>query len=327
VFLGACGRADVPGDPADRAAGWLWAQQAEDGGWHSRTYGLLKSGQALTPFVLHALLCHDPEADPAGVDRALSFLRSHVRPDGALGHANPVLLEYPNYATAFALRCLVKAGRERDMELVVKMRDYLVGQQYRDVSSPTFGGWGFGGRSPHMDLSHVRCVLQALREAGGVDPAVFVRAQAFLRLLQRRTEHPQTGAAPFDGGFYFSPVIIDANKGDGFSSYATATGDGLLSLLAAGVPEGDERVKAARAWLERHDDLERPAGIPDDRPIDWGPQVHYYHLCVRALAGYDVRAEVAKRQEASGRFVGIGHLMKEDDPLIATTLALRALTD
>src|SRR5688572_8476318 len=39
-----------------RAAGWLWAQQSEDGGWHSQTYGLLKSGQALTPFVLHALL-------------------------------------------------------------------------------------------------------------------------------------------------------------------------------------------------------------------------------------------------------------------------------
>ena len=41
---------------AARAAAWLWAQQDADGAWRSRTYGLLRSGQALTPFLLHALL-------------------------------------------------------------------------------------------------------------------------------------------------------------------------------------------------------------------------------------------------------------------------------
>ena len=39
-----------------RAAAFLWGVQADDGGWHSRTYGLLRSGQSLTPFVLDALL-------------------------------------------------------------------------------------------------------------------------------------------------------------------------------------------------------------------------------------------------------------------------------
>src|SRR5438552_15497397 len=39
-----------------RAAQYLWSQQASDGGWHSNTYGLLRSGQSLTPFVLDALL-------------------------------------------------------------------------------------------------------------------------------------------------------------------------------------------------------------------------------------------------------------------------------
>ena len=42
--------------PLAKAAGYLWKQQAADGGWHSHTYGLLRSGQALTPFVLGALL-------------------------------------------------------------------------------------------------------------------------------------------------------------------------------------------------------------------------------------------------------------------------------
>jgi len=27
---------------------YLWRQQGADGGWHSRTYGLLRSGQSLT---------------------------------------------------------------------------------------------------------------------------------------------------------------------------------------------------------------------------------------------------------------------------------------
>src|SRR5260370_16729102 len=39
-----------------KAAAYLWTRQEPDGGWHSHTYGLLRSGQSLTPFVLDALL-------------------------------------------------------------------------------------------------------------------------------------------------------------------------------------------------------------------------------------------------------------------------------
>ncbi|PYT19639.1 MAG: hypothetical protein DMG58_35885 [Acidobacteria bacterium] len=58
------------------AAEYLWIQQAEDGGWHSHTYGLLRSGQSLTPFVLQALL-EVPEdsysRDGNRVDRVSAF--------------------------------------------------------------------------------------------------------------------------------------------------------------------------------------------------------------------------------------------------------------
>ena len=64
-----------------RAAQYLWAQQAADGGFHSATYGLLRSGQSLTPFVLGALL-RVPDATvavPAGaVDRAIAFIKKHT---------------------------------------------------------------------------------------------------------------------------------------------------------------------------------------------------------------------------------------------------------
>src|SRR4030095_4488840 len=71
-----------------RAAQYLWAQQAADGGFHSATYGLLRSGQSLTPFVLGALLRVPDATVPApagGVDRAIAFIRRHTRVDGALG--------------------------------------------------------------------------------------------------------------------------------------------------------------------------------------------------------------------------------------------------
>jgi len=81
-----------------RAAHYLWAQQAADGGFHSATYGLLRSGQSLTPFVLGALL-RVPDATlpaPAGaVDRAIAFIRRHTSVNGAVGVTGGDV-DYPN---------------------------------------------------------------------------------------------------------------------------------------------------------------------------------------------------------------------------------------
>jgi hypothetical protein len=364
--------APAPAPPADTSAAacrYLWGQQAPDGGWHSQTYGLLRSGQALTPFVLHALLGASGDgcaAPPGAVERALAFLRRNVSAAGALGMADPDVLEYPNYATAYALRVLVRAGTPQDRALIEKMRAHLVAEQFTPAggfgeTTLVFGGWGFGGpRAPgrpgHMDIAHTRRVLQALREAGPTDPALFTRALAFLRLMQRhpgegRAHPPPLAAAAqrtrrprFDGGFFFSPVVLDANKGEVLAddrgayhaSYATATCDGVLALLAAGLPRSDRRVRAARGWLEGHERLDHPQGVPGG-PQAWGEAIHYYHLAARAEAyaalGLSARLrgpmarELGPRQRPDGSFVNQrNHLMKEDDPLLATALALLALT-
>jgi hypothetical protein len=362
-------RAVPPDAVLARACAWLWSRQADDGGWHSDTQGLFRSGQALTPFVLHAVAGAPTGACPPprdGIARALGFVRRHVSADGLLGVADPDVLEYPNYSTAYALRGLVRWGGPDDKALVDKMCGRLASDQYGpangfDESSPAFGGWGFGGRrargqTGHMDLAHTRRVLEALREAGTADPALFERARLFLRLMQRhpaeRRPHPRpreysthvrTGRR-FDGGFFFSPVVLDANKGDVLAdadgayhaSYATATCDGVLALLAAGVLPGDERVTAARDWLVARGRLDHPEGIPAGTPQDWGAAVYYYHLAVRAEAyaalGLSaalrprLAAELAPHQEPDGRFVNErNHLMKEDDPLLATALAVIAL--
>src|SRR6266436_4625501 len=83
----ACGRRD--NSALGRAVRWLWRQQADDGGWHSKTYGLLRSGQSLTPFVLDALLEIPESVYPlprTKVERALRE-RPEPRPAGGLGGA------------------------------------------------------------------------------------------------------------------------------------------------------------------------------------------------------------------------------------------------
>jgi hypothetical protein len=94
-----------------RAAAYLWQQQADDGGWHSHTYGLLRSGQSLTPFVLGTLLdvperpTRRRERESDGPSRLSGSIRDPLTPaegmavvieytatrsiDGALGMNNP----------------------------------------------------------------------------------------------------------------------------------------------------------------------------------------------------------------------------------------------
>jgi hypothetical protein len=356
------------------ACQYLWSQQAKDGGWHSSQYGLLRSGQALTPFILHTLL-QVPEADcprPAGgAERALDFFRKHVNEVGALGHADPDIAEYPVYSTAYAVQCFVAAGKESDRALSEKMTQYLVRAQFCrkngfDPSMPAYGGWGFDapkapGEPGHMDLAHTRRALLAIKAHFAKWRSRPVRrypkeVEMFLRVVQRHPDavaaQPQPDgdeeAAPaaYDGGFYFSPVVLAANKGGVesdvsgtkyFRSYATATCEGLLALRAAGVSNSDDRCKKAVEWLRAHDDLDYPQGVPKSGPVPWGDAIRFYHYSVRAEV-YDelnwpgdwqdkLAAAVVKHQLADGSFRNTtSPLMKEDDPLVATPLAVVALS-
>lgn len=366
LLLTGCARPEPDAcDQLTDAASYLWEQQAEDGGWHSTTHGMLQGGQAWTPFVLHALLQVPEDVAPrpeGGVARALAFLRAHVNDDGVLGLADPVVLEYPNYATAYALRVFAAHSPPADSALVRRMATYLRGQQFTEQrgitpDDPAYGSWGFGetGLAPgtvgHLDLSHTRRVLQALDAAGAADSASDAAATRFLRLAQR---HPTEDrplppgnvyAEPslYDGGFYASPVVFGTNKAgtldaaDGtplaFRSYATTTADGLLALLATRHTLGSEPVEAAAAWLRAHPAWAYPEGIPEGNP--WREIVLFYHLAVRAEAygligetgwSNDLTALLAEHQHPDGHVANpAGGANKEDDPLLATALVTEAL--
>ena len=133
------------------------------------------------------------------------------------------------------------------------------------------------------------------------------------------------------------PLIAESERfGTHFASYATATCDGILTLLAIGVSPNDERTVSALSWLQDHEGFGWPAGIPAADPTGWGGAMYYYHMAVRAeaYAALGVAGEwtehltsiLSKEQHPDGHFLNpSGSLNKEDDPLIATTLALEAL--
>jgi hypothetical protein len=314
---------------------YLWKQQAGDGGWHSETYGLLRSGQSLTAFVLDTLLRVDEATfrpPKHSLDRALAFLQRHTSAEGALGMAGDVP-DYPNYATALALQAYVRARREELRPAIERLAAWLRGQQFSEANGwqaeqPAFGGWGMGGeirRPPypgHVDLSMTRHVLEALRLAGVplTDPA-FPRARVYLARLQN---------LPGDGGFFFSTTEEDTNKaglaedGRHFRSYGTTTADGLRALRACGHTPADPRVKAAHNWLQQaHRGFLTP-GFTGEAYRRWPTGLRFYYAS--ATAGlFGLSDALEEQQRADGSWSNEENLVKEDDPLIATAFAIHAL--
>ncbi len=308
----ACGRRDA----LSRAARWLWSQQSDDGGWHSKTYGLLRSGQSLTPFVLDALLSVPHEA--ALVDKAFDFLKRNF-------NTEPV--DYPNYAAGLAVRV---AGRlKRNMPEWI---DYLRAQQFTEENGwtpddPAYGAWGMGGerrRPPepgHVDLAMTRYVLEGLAAAGASwsDPAM-QKAVIYLKRCQNS-----------DGGFYFSTVNLDTNKaGEAagkYRSYGTTTCDGLIAMRAACRPLDDRNMDIARAqaWLDKNHLEERAPGFDlEPARMGWSEGLRFYYAAAvtRAIPSLPVQLPA---QRDDGSFANKNNLVKEDDPLIATAFALRVL--
>jgi hypothetical protein len=308
----ACGRRD--NSAIARAAHWLWSEQSDDGGWHSKTYGLLRSGQSLTPFVLDALLPIPHHA--ARVDKAFEFLKRNF-------NTEPV--DYPNYAAGLAVRVAARLKRNMPEWLA-----YLREQQFTEENGwtpndPAYGAWGMGGerrRPPepgHIDLAMTRYVLEGLSAMGvsSADPAM-QKAIVYLDRCQNA-----------DGGFFFSTVNLDTNKagdaGGKYRSYGTTTCDGMLALLAAGVPPADLRIARAQAWLKKNHLEERAPGFDlEPARIGWSDGLRFYYAAAvtRAMPSLPVQLPV---QNDDGSFANKSNLVKEDDPLIATAFALRVL--
>lgn len=294
-----------------RASDWLAGRQRPDGRWTSETYGFLKSGQSMTPFVARAMRMAGRREE---VERAVAWIRANVGADGSLGNAGDVA-DYPVYATAIAL--------ELDSTLPGARR-YLASCQVSVAGHAEHGGFAFGARSaaladsPHVaEISRTAWAAEALGAFPGAPAAI-----AFVERCQ----------AP-NGGFYFTPAE-DGNKAGPGRPYGSATCDALRALRRLGLPADDPRILRGLAWLDAHASCDRNPGFVGEGR-HWETGIYFYYLA--ALA--DVRAdlggpegwkdrlagELLKRQREDGSFVNEVATMREDDPLIATALALEAL--
>ncbi|MGH1437966.1 MAG: prenyltransferase/squalene oxidase repeat-containing protein [Lewinella sp.] len=330
-----------------KAINWLLAKQAEDGGWHSETHGILRGGAAYTPYILDALQ-ESNTIDPQDTcfSNGYAFLIQQLDSTGAIGLKGTYVIEYPVYSTAYLLKISTKSPIALDTLFQPRFEKYLLSQQFTEQRGitpdhPAYGAWGFGeqhlptGEVGHIDLSHTRRVLEAFQHAhrSPTHPC-WPKAGIFLERLQNN-----------DGGFCSSTYTLGANKADDqthkYVSYATATADGLLALLS--FPEiNTQKIEIAARWLLANENWERVSGIAPGQPGNWEKVLFYYHIAVRAQAyakishlgllptdndwQQQIVALLTERQLSDGSFSNPwGAPNKEDDPLLATALAIRAL--
>src|SRR5262249_40526169 len=128
-----------------------------------------------------------------------------------------------------------------------------------------------------------------------------------------------------------------------YHSYGSATADGLRALVRCGLPPGHPRVQAARRWLERNfSATHNPGTFEPLREADRDATFYYYAWSLahafRALGGRmeegpgrenawaeQLAAALIRRQRGDGTWSNRYTASKEDDPLVATPLALGAL--
>jgi len=227
--------------------------------------------------------------------------------------------------------------------------------------SPSYGGWDFLGKDDAQaittgtNISVSRYVVEAFSQdarghgegeapaepaSGGREPPAALRtsigrAQAYILRCQRP-----------DGGFVFTCEPMSLSNKAAFADkelteprpYGTATCDGILALVACGAKPDDERVQQAVTWLVKRPSLELVPGfegLPPEAGWQRGLRYYYYAGLARVLPLFPP-SEIAPRREAlekhvvglqtkDGSWVNESDRMRENDPLIATALAVTAL--
>ena len=267
-----------------RAGRFLIEQQSDDGAWYSETYGALRTGPTLTPYVMSALF-YLPQAGsqtPGAYARGVDYLAGLVGKDGQLDVAPRELL-FPVYTAASASRVVVLLERSpRNLHVQQAWLAYLRQRQLNESlgwkpSDPQYGGWGFAMDLPRKpaegqprerfhesNLAATIFGLAALRSARvPADDPAYARALLFVKRCQNFSDDPERRDPEFDdGGFFFIPGDPVQNKAGiagtdrfvrrRFHSYGTMTADGLRALIRCGLPPDHPRVVAARKWLRRN---------------------------------------------------------------------------
>ena len=311
---------------------FLESQQESDGAWRSKLYRDMAGGYELTPMVAKALLF---SGRTRSAQKAIDFVNA--------GLDQKKTLVYPVYTGAEMLLLL---SRSPDPVHQKAWKDLLLGYQLGtnngwSAADPDFGGWGYamhpprkGGKDPmaHSNLTSTTFALGALRVASlEAGEGAVVAGKTFVLRCQAR-----------DGGFFATPGPDVLNKAGPGVSYGSATADGVRCLLRCGLSPADEPVKRAADWLVTHfDPLKVSGDFPAARYED-RDSLYFYYLwsSAHALSALDRAGQHADRsalaralteqllkiQLKDGSWRNSLGATREDDPLVATSMALAALS-
>ncbi|WP_202921130.1 prenyltransferase/squalene oxidase repeat-containing protein [Anatilimnocola aggregata] len=335
----------------ERGAAYLTSQQGKDGGWHSQTYGQLKGGSAVTTLALDTLSqlpdgLRKSHAD--AIDNGFQFLQAGFAKKQTVAAADGSL-DFPTYGAALWLTTKARLKRDQEATREALARDYLLQAQLLEprgfaVDHASYGGWDFLGAGDSegittgTNVSIVAHVLEALAadRSAAADKARLAARGWLLRCQQA------------DGGFCFTPEPMSLNNKAEFSdegrtkprSYGTATCDGIRGLLATGMKSDDEPIKRVITWLSKRPALEVVPGF-EEQPAeaDWrrGLRFYYYHSLARVLPllppserisrSKEIQRILLAEQKSDGRWQNESDRMRENDPLIATSLAIGTLCE
>jgi hypothetical protein len=221
--------------------------------------------------------------------------------------------------------------------------DYLLKtQRLGQADADHFGGWPQIGGEPidaaaesNVNISVSRFVAEGLQAQDGVPDHARAAALKFVERCRN----------PHDGGYFFTPSADDplnkAGQGPAGAprSYGTATADAILAQLAWNVPKNDPHIRAALEWLESHPTLDIVPGFPATAARVAGGEeaLKYYYWATLAqviaqfpdsklaLQRAELQRLLEREQHLDGHWQNANPLMREDDPLIATALAITAL--
>jgi len=345
-------------EPLRCAHCYLAAHQSTDGAWRSARYAAFRDGDALTPVVLWAIQAASaahPTRDSFA--RGLNWLCDLT--DALRDRDDPWSgLRYPLFTASYSAQVLARRGDSDRAAVWVKIIQTLrtsddLGWPAHD---PICGAWSDASRPPRYvspvpdmlapNISATALAVSALAAAGCVGAGV--TARPFIESCQNfAEEHP----AEFDdGGFFFAlddPIRNKAGRAGSdargrmrFHSYGSATCDGWLGLRACGLPQEHPRLRAAAEWLRNRCDGLTPAGDWPMGRAEARASLAYYQTQALAtvladLPSADQWAQTLRErllssllagQAHDGSWQGLAPDSCEDEPLLATAFAARALS-
>jgi len=345
-----------------QAVGFLAGKQAADGAWRSEVYGPLKDGPSLTAFIAAALVkINDGSAVEPTLGTAIGYLASI---DPVAGGITYPVYAAAGAVAVFSWKSTSRCTAARAAWLACLRRQQLIEALGWNESDDSFGGWSFAHEPPVAingkpasplavpNLSATTFAVDALRAAGcSVDDPAIQKALIFVQRCQNWTDDETAMDLRFDdGGFFFlhSDAIrnkpgeagVDSKGRIRYHSYGSTTADGLRALLACGLPIDHPRVRAARSWLVADFSAERhPGEYPANRE-HLRSALYFYFAASAAEAlltsqpkrnfgespwATDFGEVLRGRQRKDGSWANPAVDVREDDPLVATPLALGAL--